>query len=89
LSSKNCSTAAPASPEKLLYASTTTRRASSQEVFEASSATGAKPVEVLEPVETEQLRLEAVVALGHVVARRGRVDQRLHGDVGGLVGEVA
>ncbi len=49
---------------------------------------GREAVVVLEPVETEQLRLESVVALRHVVARRRSVDQRLHRLVGRLVREV-
>ena len=46
-------------------------------------------VVVLELVEPEELRLEAVVPLWHVVARGGGVDERLHGGVGRLVREVA
>ena len=42
-----------------------------------------------EPVEPEEARLERVVALDDVVAMDDRVDERLHGLVGGVVREVA
>ncbi len=42
-----------------------------------------------EPVEPEEARLERVVALDDVVAVHDRVDERLHGLVGGVVRQVA
>ena len=46
-------------------------------------------VVVHELLQPEELRLQPVVALRHVVPRHGGVDQRLHRLVGGLVAEVA
>ena len=48
-----------------------------------------RAVVVGQPVDPEQLRLEPVPALGNVEAISHRLDQRHHGLVGRLVGEVA
>ena len=87
-SSKNRSTAAPASLEKSPYASTTIAARLVPRRLRRVLGDGREAVVVLEPVEPEQLRLEPVVALRHVVARGGGIDQRLHGVVGRLVREV-
>ena len=55
----------------------------------SSSVTGGHAVVVGEPLDAEQPRLQPVPAARDLIAPAHRLDQRLHGLVAGLVGEVA